>query len=218
MSQELANVPGGAAPRQQNAFLMESELGYAQDAPLFNIDLRGILSAIRRNLIAFIAIVLGALLIGVVLTVLAVPQYVATSRVLVELTSDGILEEETVSYAAVRDTQRFIQTQVDILNSFSMAERVVESEGLAESAEFYAAMGADMPTQESMADRELGPEGIAGVRQRLATNLLLAHVEAAPPLESGIVSISVSSSSAAQSAEIANAYAANYIEIGRAHV
>jgi len=206
VAQDLAN------PSAERMSFLDGSLDGTGDTPLFAIDVRSILAAVRRNIIPFIAIVAGAIAIGVIATVLAVPQYVATSRVLVELTSEGIIEDEVISGAAYRDSDRFIQTQVDIINSESMAERVVESEGLADSEQFFAAMGADMPSEEDYADVELGPDGIAGQRRRLATRLLRGSVEAEAPIESGIVAISVQTGDKVVSADLANAVAANYIE------
>ena len=199
MAQDLAN------PSAERMSFLDGSLDGTGDTPLFAIDVRSILAAVRRNIIPFIAIVAGAIAIGVIATVLAVPQYVATSRVLVELTSEGIIEDEVISGAAYRDSDRFIQTQVDIINSESMAERVVESEGLADSEQFFAAMGADMPSEEDYADVELGPDGIAGQRRRLATRLLRGSVEAEAPIESGIVAISVQTGDKVVSADLANA-------------
>ena len=214
MAHDLVNAPGvDTRQRPVAAAVLDDGSGvYPDDAPLLAIDLQGILAAVRRNLIAFIAIVVGALVLGVLATLLATPQYVATSRVLVELAADGIIEETYVSSAMIRDTDRFIQTQVDIINSESMAERVVESEGLADNEEFFAAMGAELPRAEDITAQELGPEGLDGLRRRMAINLLRDHVTATMPLESGIVPISVESSNRSVSADIANAVAANYID------
>ena len=55
------------------------------DATSMDVDLRAIISAFRRNLLWVCLIVGGALVAGALFTVLVVPQYVATSRVLVEL-------------------------------------------------------------------------------------------------------------------------------------
>jgi len=208
----MPSVQGHAAQPRADAFAVDGESTYPDDAPLFAIDLQGILAAIRRNFVPFIAIVVTALVLGVIATLLAVPQYVATSRVLVELQSDGIMEDEAVSSAAIRDADRFIQTQVDIINSQSLAERVVESEGLADSEEFFAAMGTDMPREEDLTGAELGPEGIAGRRRIAAINLLRANVEAEMPLESGIIPIRFYSSNRNVSADVANAVASNYVE------
>lgn len=212
MAQQMPSVNSGVRQARGDTSIEDGNGGLLEDAPLFAIDIQGIIAAIRRNLIPFVAIVVGAIALGVIVTLLAVPQFVATSRVLVELQSDGIIEEETVSSAAIRDADRYIQTQVDIINSQSLAERVVESEGLADSEEYFAAMGAEMPREEDLSGAELGPEGLAGQRRRMAINLLRANLEATMPLESGIIPISVYSSNRNLSADIANAVAANYVE------
>lgn len=212
MAQEMASSSNGATLARQKADIAEGNGSYPDDAPLFAIDLQGIIAAIRRNLVPFVAIVAGALVLGVIVTLLAIPQFVATSRVLVELQSEGIIDEEAVSFASGRDADRFIQTQVDIINSQSLAERVVESESLGESEEFFAAVGAEMPREEDLAGAELGPDGIAGRRRRVAISMLRANLEAKMPLESGIIPISFRSSNRNMSADIANAVATNYVE------
>ncbi len=185
---------------------------YPDDAPLLAIDLRRTVAAIRRNYIQFIAIVGGAILLGLIGTLLAVPQYVATSRVLVELQNDEIIEREAAPAAVLRDADRFIQTQVDIINSQSLAERVVDAEGLTNSEEFFAAVGADFALEGGLLADELGPEGGVGDRRRVAIDLLREHLEVRMPLESGIIPIKFRSSNRTVSADIANAVASNYVD------
>ena len=68
MAQDLAN------PSAERMSFLDGSLDGTGDTPLFAIDVRSILAAVRRNIIPFIAIVAGAIAIGVIATVLAVPQ------------------------------------------------------------------------------------------------------------------------------------------------
>ncbi|MDP4575554.1 polysaccharide biosynthesis tyrosine autokinase [Qipengyuania sp. G39] len=176
------------------------------------IDFRAIVAAFRRNLIWVVAIVVGFLILGALLTLLVVPQYVATSRVLVEMETDQIIEgADTAPAAAYQDADRFLQTEVDILRSRSLAQRVVEQENLAESARFFEAQGIDMPTEEALPEGVNSAVQLPAYREEVAIDALQDSMNVTLPMESRIVSISFESADPQLAATISNATAEAYI-------
>ena len=185
----------------------------AEPGFLSGFNFQSIIPAIKRNKLAIAAITLAAIALGVIVTLLMVPQFIATSRVLVEQQTEQIIEEDSVqSPSAYADADRFLQTQLDIIRSRSLAQIVVEDEGLASNPAFFEAQGAVYPTEEDVSGLQLGPQGIAGLRTEEAIGLVQDGLEVYMPLDSRIVSISFESSDPALSARIANAVANNYIE------
>ncbi|QYJ06371.1 GumC family protein [Qipengyuania flava] len=175
-------------------------------------DLHAIMAAVRRNIIPIVAIVVGALILAVVATLLMVPRYIASSRVMIEQQAEQIIENDTAtSPAAYQDADRFLQTQVDIIRSRTLAQQVVEAEGLASDAEFFEAQGAELPTEEDVEGLALDQRGLAGFRQDLAIDLVQDNMNAGLPLDSRIVTISFESADPVIAARLSNALSENFI-------
>ncbi|WP_345719711.1 polysaccharide biosynthesis tyrosine autokinase [Qipengyuania xiapuensis] len=182
------------------------------DATSMDVDLRAIISAFRRNLLWVCLIVGGALVAGALFTVLVVPQYVATSRVLVELESEQIIEgAETLPTAAYQDADRFLQTQIDIIRSRSLARRVVEQENLSESEEFFASQGAELPSEGDLPEGVNAERALPEFREEVAIDILQENLNVTLPLDSRIISVSFRSADPQLAATISNAMAESYI-------
>ena len=180
---------------------------------LFGIDIGHIISVVRRNLL-WIALIIGAALAaGLILTMLAVPRYQATAKVLVETEADQIIEGSNLQPTTnAWDIDRFLQTQVDILESRALAERIVEAEGLAKDSDFFAAFGVNLPDQADLPAEFSGPDGYEAYKAKIAAGLLQGGLSASLPANSRIISIGFQSNDPVYSAKLANAYAENFIE------
>ena len=201
------------ASRRTRPAVDETSEGEGGDA-FFEIDLRRVWAAMRRNLIAIVAILVAAIALGVLVTLLMRPLYVATSQVLIEQQADSIIEDaDTQAVMPAQETQRFLQTQVDVIQSRSLAQRVVEAENLASSEAFFAAQGEEMPTAESLDGSGYGGErGLDRLRRDSAINLLMEGLQVELPVESRLVSIRFESGDPQLAADLANSIAGNFIE------
>ena len=183
------------------------------DDVLFGIDLRHYLNLVRRNLLFILLIVGVALALGVLATMLTVPRYVATARVLVEQEAEQIIEGTDLTPATnVWDTDRFLQTQVDILQSRTLAERVVESGNLAKDDDFFAAMGVTLVDPAELEGEYAGPKGYTKYREELAIGLVHGGMGANLPTGSRIIAIDFRGIDPVWSAKLANLFAENFIE------
>jgi polysaccharide biosynthesis transport protein len=184
------------------------------DSPLLDIDLRYLLTLVRRNLLWIAAIIGATLLAGLLITILTVPKYVASSKILVEDQTAEIIEggELTDTSGNAWDIERFLRTQMDMIRSRTLAERVVEAEKLANDADFFAAMGAALPDETMLEGRFRGKDGLARFRKFRAINLLADGLAVGLSSDSRIIEISFESNDPAYSAKIANAFAANFVE------
>lgn len=182
------------------------------DDETVQLDLHSVYTAIRRNIVGIAAIIGLCLGLGIVATLLSVPQYVATSSVLVEQETEKIIEDSMSNAGGYQDADRFLRTQADIIGSQALAVRVVEAEGLAEDPNFFEAMGAEFPTEESTEGEQLGPDGLPGLRRAIATKLLLDNLGVNLPAQSRLLEISFESSDPSISASLANAIATNFVE------
>ena len=171
-----------------------------------NIDLRDLFFMIRRNLFLIIGTIAAALLAGLAISLLMTPKFVATALVQIDQSADRILgDSETVQPdVAIQDADRFLQTQIDVLNSRTMAVRVARSLNLVGNEEFFAEMNKKLPEQTGAVDynKALTEATIKLIQDNIWINL---------PRNSRVVSISFESPSPELSARVANAYAENFI-------
>lgn len=151
---------------------------------------------------------LAALAIGVAVTLLTTPIYTATATVQIERSTANVVDVEEVSPSeSAYSAEEFFQTQYGLLKSRSLAERVVESMGLATSDTFLDQMGAsvDWPEGSTAAARMNG-------RRAVAISLIQGNLSVAPVRGSRLVNVSFDSPNPALSAQVANAVAENFIQ------
>ncbi|KHK90071.1 capsular exopolysaccharide family protein [Novosphingobium malaysiense] len=186
---------------------------YEQDQ-FISIDLKQIIAAVRRNLKWIALIVLGALVAGFILTLLIIPRYEATAQVLVEQNADTIIEGSELQDNSSQqwDAERFLNTQVDILNSRSLAKRVAQSAKLSENQSFYDAMDEEMPQVDDLDGGVSNANALADLRLDTVVELLQENLHVDLPIDSRVIQITFRSTDPVMSANIANLYAENYLE------
>ena len=169
------------------------------------IDFRYISAAIRANLWLISAIVAAALAIALVATLLQTKRYTASSTIQINDTSGGVLgnkDEQPGDSAPGYDIDRFLKTQTDILQSRGLALRVAQKLNLIGNARLYEAQGMKAP-----------PAGTdPQILRDQAMSLLNGNLSVKLPRDSRIVAISYESSDRELSAQIANAYAGEFIQ------
>lgn len=190
------------------------DTSYVEQEQFLSIDLKQIIAAVRRNIKWIVLIVLGTMVAGFIVTMLIVPRYVATAQVLVEQTADTIIEGSELQDTGSQqwDAERFLKTQVDILNSRSLAERVAQSAKLVDSQSFYDAMGAKMPQMDDLEGGRANEPALEDLRLDTVVKLLQDNLTIDLPVDSRVIAISFKSTDPATSARIANLYAENYLE------
>ena len=158
---------------------------------------------LRRNIWLVAAIVAIAIAAAVVLTMLQTPRYTAMSTVEINEQAEDVLgaELETDRNAnSSWDIDLFLNTQLEILRSRALAERVVRRLNLAANERFFTAMQA--------------PD-VAGSQQarfNTAVGLVEANFTASLPRDTRIAELSFTSTDPNISADVANAYAAEFIQ------
>lgn len=183
------------------------------DEPMFAIDFRRILNLLRREALWIAGIVTAAVALGVIATLLMTPMYTARASVLVEQQADQILEgSELTPATSYQDADRFLQTQVDVLNSRSLATRVVQAEKLGTDSSFFEAVKGRLPEASDLPSDLSGKKALDDYRLEQAIELLQKNLSINLPRESRVISIGFRSADPALSAKIANSVAQRYIE------
>ena len=202
MNQVQSTVPTG----QNGSVLLSGSDSPAKydDGGLFDfVELRAIL---RRNWWLILGVVAAVLVVAAILTALAVPQYRAETTLQVETQDANVLDVEDVTAdVAPRDSDQFLQTQLEILESRSVAEAVAEDLGLLDDNEFLVAMNRAVP-------EEGGDRSIEDARREAVVETILENRNVSRVPDSQIVGVDFSSPSPRLSSEVANSLAQNYIE------
>lgn len=173
-------------------------------AAIFQVILR----AVRRNILLIASILVAAIIAGIAVTLLITPKYKANAQVLIEDQADQIIEGSELQKVGARwDTDRFLQTQLGIIQSRSLARVVVQSGRFGKDAEFFKALGSSIPE-----DGDLKGPKLAAAREEAAVDLLINHLQVDLPPTSRIATITLVSRDPDLAAKLANVYADRYVE------
>ncbi len=171
----------------------------------FSLNMAEIRSMIYRQRYIVGAAIAIALALGLVVTLLMRPVYRASASVQIDQGTSNIIEGQDVAPdAAISDSQRYLQTQTDILKSRALAKRVADKLQLASNNNFLLAMNSQPSEGNSSVD-------VATARREQIVAMLQDNLGVAMPFGSRIVQISFDSPDPALAAKIANAYAENLI-------
>ena len=172
-----------------------------------NIDIREIWAAIYRSRLWIAAIFAAILVIVFVVTLLTTRLYDGTASVEVRQEAEKVLgtEDDREGSSSKIDSDRFLQTQLDIIRSRAVSDAVAQSLSLYRNDNFIDAMGV---TEEPKNSGVLSPKEAKReqVLETLRENLSVNYTG-----DTRIVTISFSSPSSRLSAQIANAYAESFI-------
>jgi capsular exopolysaccharide synthesis family protein len=161
-------------------------------------------------------VILGAVaacvLLGLIVTLLMTPKYTAVTTVEISRESDNVTNFKGVEQNAGIADQEFYQTQYGLLKSRALSERVATQLRLIDDQKFFERFGV---RDKSPAFQLVGgryPASGRAARQRLAGELLRANLDLDPARLSRLVDIKFTSPDPTFSAQVANAWADNFIQ------
>lgn len=167
--------------------------------------LEQIFTAIINHRNWVIGSIAGALLLGLVFTFLATPQYTSTSRIEILPDAPVATSVEGQRDRALINELAFYNTQYSLLRSRSLAERVLRAGNLTADKDFIAAFKLESPDPNmTSADRR---EQAASV-----IDLLLDRVSVSPVRTSSLVDISFSTPSPQLSAKLADLWVSQFVD------
>jgi uncharacterized protein involved in exopolysaccharide biosynthesis len=172
------------------------EFTYA-NPPEATIDLVKLWAAVWRNRLVIAAIVIVSLAFGVLSLFLSQPTYRATASVEINNQPIKVLgTEEFQQSGSSQETDRLLQTEVDILRSGGLAELVVNDLQLASDPRFAAP-----------SSKPVSPQ----IQHQLIVRKLQGGLVVTLPRNSRVVPVSFDSSDPALAAKVANSYVENLI-------
>lgn len=153
------------------------------------------------------AILLGALISGFVVTILATPEYTAVASIEISRQQERIVNVSSVEPEVNFADQEFYQTQYTLLRSRALADAVAAKLNLAANQRFLEVL--------HLTDNPLFGAKVGSPAERVkrkVSDVLLANVGVAPIRGSKVVSISFTSPDPGLSAQVANTWVAEFID------
>lgn len=195
ISMDAARQPGVAAQVR------------AADAPgMFDIAEYWRLALKHRLVIA--GSLIAALVIGTAATLMMTPIYTASTTLQIEREAVRVINIEDVQpRESGYQSEEFFQTQYGLLRSRSLAERVIDSLGLANSDAFIEQMGAEAPERGNRSAADY-----AALRRRMVLGMVRGGLSVQPVRGSRLVTVSFDSPDPQLSARLVNAFAENFIQ------
>jgi len=219
LSRDSASAPA-VMPRQAAGY---SAAGHQHDEEVIN--LRALWEVLVRRKAVIITIMAMALVSALVATFVMTPVY--RSTLLLQIETEGarivdygsVTQEETPGYRANQD---YYKTQYELLESRTLARRVIDQLGLElanGSKDGLGAVFGDWASSlrswlalSTSADR-VDPVDAAKVRDREAENAFLERLIVDPIGDSRLVRLHYDSSSPNEAAKVVNAVAANFVAL-----
>jgi capsular exopolysaccharide synthesis family protein len=152
----------------------------------------------RNNRLLIAGILVGAIVLGILATLLTTPEYRATTRVEISRADENVTNVEAVQVDDLARDDQYFQTQYELLRARSLAERVVRSAKLTQDENFIKTH-----------DVEVAP---GQTPEAALTETLLDNVRIDPVKNSNLVDISFISPSPSIAAKIANTWADGFID------
>ncbi|MFC0588673.1 GumC family protein [Novosphingobium aquiterrae] len=174
--------------------------------PRSNIDIRYFVSLVRSHLWLILGVIATAMTLALVVTLLQTPRYTTYSTIQINDQSARVLGDKDDSSDMTGgnswDTDRFLNTQTDILRSRGLALRVAQSLKIIGNPNFFKAQGAEPPPAGTSAE----------IQRNQAVGLLMSGLTVDLPRDSRIVTIGFRSTDKTTAAQVANAYASEFIQ------
>lgn len=205
MNLVTANLSGGAPYSPPG---LEQRVADSDATPIIRQYLR---IAIRWRYV-IIGITVACAILGLILTLLMTPQFTATAEIEIQRESNQVTNFEGVEREAGIADQEFYQTQYGLLESRTLAERVAAQLRLVDDPAFFERFGVDTDGAAfDLANDRYTAAGRAD-RQRIAGEVLLQNLSISPTRLSRLVDVNFTSPDPQFSAQVANAWAENFIQ------
>jgi len=191
MYQDNLTQPGGTIA-DGNQALMRS------------VSLRSLWAPTYRSRYAIICIFIFMFSLAAIATLLIQPRYRATATVEIRSETQKVLGTEDTDEGGTSptDASRFLDTQLEIIQSRATATAVAQSLGLSNNDNFLNAMSVD-----------IGDGASLQARRKLVVDVLRANLKVSFSEETRIAKIAFASPEPQLSQRIANSYADNYIKL-----
>ncbi|MFN4091461.1 MAG: GumC family protein [Brevundimonas sp.] len=200
---------GGAQPsRGSSASLVVGPEGGLTDQ-FVEFDLAKYLRMLVKHRFVIIGSIIAALVVGLAISLLMTPIYAASTVIQIDREETRVLgsDSDMLQTPTLVQAEEFFQTQYGLLRSRSLAERVVDKMGLANSNAFLDAMEVDFQPAE-----DARPAEISLARRNRVIKTVQNNLTVSPVRGSRHVKLTFESPDAELAARVVNAFGEAFIQ------
>lgn len=187
--------------------------GSALQEARFDFSLARVLAILKKRKWLLVGSIVGALLLGLVVTLLTTPQY--TSETVIEI------QRETRNFTNVDGVEsrtssvvdpEFYETQAGLLRSVALADSIVTDNRFQDDAKFFEMFRSRKAREWFSNGRLIAESSTREERVREASDILLDHLKVSIPRLSRLATISFTSPDAAFSRKVVDSWAAHFVQ------
>ncbi|MBK1732445.1 GumC family protein [Thiococcus pfennigii] len=210
----LARIDETLPARRVDEVRLNSRLDADDDD---TIDLREYWSILVRRRWTVLGVLIAVVVVTILATFLTTPIYRGTLLLQIDREEGKVLEYQTVAPEDARNANDFYQTQYELLQSRSLARRVIDQLGLKGGEEDDGGFFSDLTRAvkggiAGLVGRGEGAQSAdAGAAAANEENAFLANLTIEPVRNSRLVRVHYESPNPVEAAAVANAVADNYI-------
>lgn len=178
-----------------------------------NFSLAHVLGVLKKRKWLIAGVVVGALLLGLIVTLLMTPQYTSSAVVEIQRETRNFTNVDGVdSKTSSTVDPEFYETQAGLLRSVALAGNVATDARLQDNAQFFE-MFRSRKAKSWFNDQRLIPgASTREERVREASDILLRHLRISIQRQSRLATISFTSADAAFSKKIVDSWAAHFVQ------
>lgn len=187
--------------------------GGALGGTSFNLSLAQILSLLKKRKWLLIGSVAGALVLGLIITLLTTPQY--TSKTVIEIqreTRNFTNVDGVESRTSANVDPEFYETQAGLLRSVALANDVVTDNRFQDDARFFEMFKSREAKDWFNNGRLIPGSSTRDQRVREASKILLDHLEVTITRQSRLATISFTSPDANFSRKVVDSWASHFVQ------
>lgn len=189
-----------------------ADLGMAQESR-FNFSLAQVLATLKKRKWLIVGVVVGALAIGLIVTLLSTPQYTSTSVLEIQRETRNFTNVDGVdSRAPSTVDNEFYETQAGLLRSASLADSVVTANRLQDDPKFFAMFKSRKAAKWFNGDRLIPNASTRYERVREAGDILLDHLKVVIQKQSRLATVTFTSPDVGFSKKIVDSWAKEFVQ------
>lgn len=182
------------------------------------LDLHQLIAAFRRRLRLMAGVALLVLLAVVLYTFQLTPRYTATANVMLDTRKENVVDINAVMSGLPADSS-MVDSEVQVLKSRSLAEKVVDEQKLLQDPEFNSALAKPGPLKSLLSlGRSAAPVApsaadpvLAQRRRQAVVDRVMGRLTVKRAGLTYLIDVSFESEDATKAAKLANAFAQRYL-------
>jgi capsular exopolysaccharide synthesis family protein len=179
----------------------------------FNFSLAQVLATLKKRKWLIIGIVVGALVLGLIVTLLTTPQYTSKSILEIQRETRNFTNVDGVDSRAPSTVDaEFYETQAGLLRSVALADSVATANRLQDDAKFFEMFKSRKATKWFEGARLIPGASTRYERVREASEILLDHIKVIIQKQSRLATVSFTSPDVGFSKKIVDSWAKEFVQ------